>query len=66
MITLNLSREDRDILIRVLDEYYSELRMEISNTENWEFKKGLKEEESTLLGILTQLRESQKSKSKGG
>ena len=56
MITVNLKEEDRDILIKILNEYYSELRMEISNTENWELKENLKKEEVVLALVLNQLK----------
>lgn len=62
MVSLNLTPEDRDTLIRILEEYFSELRMEISNTENWEFKKGLKVEEKVLNQVLAQLRQDSESK----
>jgi hypothetical protein len=65
MINLKLTSHDRDILIRILDSYFSELRNEISNTENWEFKKNLKNDEALLNRILGELktdREMEKEK----
>ena len=56
MTNLILTSEERDILTRILDEYFSELRMEITNTDNWKFKKGLKEEEVFLNHLLSDLR----------
>jgi hypothetical protein len=56
MVTLKLSKEEQNILIKTLDGYLSELRMEISNTEKWEYKAGLKNDESVLNRILDELR----------
>jgi hypothetical protein len=56
MVSLKLTSEDRDILVRILNEYFSELRNEISNTENWEFKKNLKKEEALLNRLLGELK----------
>jgi hypothetical protein len=56
MATLNITEEERDILIRTLNEYLGELRMEIRDTESWNYKAGLKKEEEALNRILTDLR----------
>lgn len=53
---LNLTNQDRDILLLALDEYFTELREEIVKTENWEYKNSLKLEEKTLNRILQDLR----------
>jgi ribosome recycling factor len=55
MVTLNLTEEARNILIKTLEEYLGELRMEIRDTEKWEYKEGLKKEEAALNKILTDL-----------
>ena len=59
MVSLNLTSEERDVLIRILDEYFSELKMEISNTENWDFKNNLKRQEALLTRLLGELRTDQ-------
>jgi hypothetical protein len=56
MVTIKLTSDDRDVLIGILDEYFSELRNEISNTENWEFKEHLKTEEALLNRLLGEMR----------
>ena|GEM_PF-4572436 len=65
MITLNLTQEEQAILARSLNEYLTELKMEISNTENWEFKARLKKEEEVLgrvVSALTKTRPGEKIK----
>ncbi|MCG3204654.1 MAG: hypothetical protein KCHDKBKB_01369 [Elusimicrobia bacterium] len=56
MINLKLTSGERDMLIRVLDVYFSDLRNEISNTESWEYKDNLKNEEKFLNRIMGELK----------
>ena len=55
MITLELSDIEKDRLIKVLDRYLSNLRMEIADTDSSFFKKDLKSEKETLNGIYNKL-----------
>lgn len=55
MLSVNLNAEEMKTLKKILEEYYTELRGEISNTENWEFKEGLKKEEQVLIRVLENL-----------
>ena len=60
MVTLNLTQEEQNILMRTLEEYLSEFRMEIRDTEKWDYKEGLKKEEEVLNRILANLRLAQR------
>ncbi len=53
---LKLTGEERDLLTRVVDQYYASLREEIYKTEGREFKENLKQEEVTIKGLLDKLR----------
>ncbi len=53
---LNLSDSELLVLRKVLDNYLSELRMEIADTDQMDYREELKQEEiiiKKLLGILT-------------
>ena len=52
MIQLDLTKEERGMLVDTLEYDLKELRNEISNTENWEFKAGLKKKEELLKKIM--------------
>lgn len=62
MVSLKLQPLEAKVLHRVLDGYLSELRMEISNTENWELKGKLKEEEKILESISAELEKGKGAK----
>lgn len=53
---LNLTDQEKELLIQVLDQYYSNLREEIYKTEGYDFKQKLKEEESFIKDLLARLR----------
>jgi hypothetical protein len=55
MIQLNLSNEEASTLNDVLTSYLSDLRMEIADTEQQEFRESLKQEEVLLKKILESL-----------
>jgi hypothetical protein len=55
MIQLNLSNEEASTLNDVLTNYLSDLRMEIADTEQQEFRESLKQEEVLLKKILESL-----------
>ena len=42
MIHLDITKEEKDILIEVLEEYISDLRMEVADTDNMDFREKLK------------------------
>lgn len=53
---LNLTTEAQDILRETLESYISDLRMEVSNTDNYDFRQDLKHREAILKSIADQLR----------
>jgi hypothetical protein len=52
MYTLNLTQKEVSVLKNVLDEYLSDLRMEVADTDKQDFRNSLKEEEETIKEIL--------------
>jgi hypothetical protein len=52
MIVLNLSEHEREILAQVLKSYLSDLRMEIADTDSYEFREGLKARKAVLMKVL--------------
>lgn len=57
MIHLDITKEEKDILTEVLEEYISDLRMEVADTDNMDFREKLKNQEKVLKGILVTLRQ---------
>ncbi len=55
MTTLNLSPEQAEVLKQTLTSYLSDLRLEISATDNHDFREQLKAKEETLKAILADL-----------
>jgi hypothetical protein len=56
MIQLDLTSEDAEMLREVLEEYFSDLRMEIAGTESMTYREELKKKEAFLSTILERLR----------
>jgi hypothetical protein len=50
-----LSSEESAALGKALTSYLSDLRMEIANTDNAEFRRGLQAERAALESVLTKL-----------
>jgi hypothetical protein len=61
MFQLNLRPENRDLLVEILEEYLSDLRVEIGDTGNFEYRQKLKEEERAVREILDALTHSQQN-----
>ena len=57
MIQLGLTEEEAAALVKALEYYVSELRMEVSDTEQKDMRDALKIEESTLKKILRSLKQ---------
>jgi hypothetical protein len=57
MFTLNLSDEERQALVDVLECYVVELHSEIMHTDRRELKNCLKDRKQTLLKILDTLKQ---------
>ena len=55
VVRLDLSREEREIMIDVLETFLSDLRMEIANTDRQDFRDLLKKRKAVLLKVLDRL-----------
>jgi len=58
MVTLQLTPEQAQVLAQMLEACISDMRMEISQTDNIGYKKMLKERKALLEQILQSLREN--------
>lgn len=54
--TIQLADEEAEILKTVLEEYISDLRMEVSNTDSMDLREQLKRKEEVLKRLAGQLR----------
>ncbi len=52
---LEITAEEKGILIKLIKDYISELRMEIADTDQLSFKKNLREEQEVLKKLLEKL-----------
>jgi hypothetical protein len=55
MVQLELDSEDLALLKRILDRYLGNLRMEISNTENFDWRRALHADEDRIKAMLAKL-----------
>lgn len=55
-MNINLTDQERELLVHIVEEYYSTLREEIYKTEASEFKDNLKVEEAAIENLLEKLR----------
>ena len=55
MIDLKLTNEEAENLKEVLTSYVSDLRMEIANTDKYEFRENLKKKEKFLKDLIGRL-----------
>lgn len=55
MVHLEINEEERSILLQLLDSCISDLRVEISNTDNTNYKNMLKHRKETLIKLQTAL-----------
>jgi hypothetical protein len=55
MTTLNLNAEQAETLKNALTSYLSDLRMEIADTDNHDFRESLKQKEELLKQVLGML-----------
>ena len=58
MAQIELTDQEAELLRNVLEEYVSDLRMEVSNTDNMDFREALKEKERILRGLVERLRKT--------
>lgn len=61
MIPISLTEEEREILIQILEEYLSDLRIEISHTDDTSFREPLKSRKEALIRILDALQVTSKA-----
>ena len=61
MIPISLTEEEREILIQILEEYLSDLRIEISHTDDTSFRQPLKGRKEALIRILDALQITSKA-----
>jgi hypothetical protein len=54
-VDLRLNERQHDLLRRIVDGWISDLKMEISDTEDFEFRRGLKDDKEAAISILEQL-----------
>jgi hypothetical protein len=54
-VDVELSVEESGALRKAMQSYLSDLRMEISDTDNPAYRRDLRDERATLEGILTKL-----------
>ncbi len=52
---LELTAEERTLLVQLLDNALRDLKEEIYKTETFDYKEALKERERTLVGLLDRL-----------
>ena len=55
MLELDLNEEEQSILKMVLESYLSDLRMEIADTDSYDFRQGLKERKAVLIKVIEAL-----------
>jgi len=55
MATLELNQDEQEVLSATLESYLSDLRLEIADTENHDFREQLKHREEVLKKILATL-----------
>jgi len=55
MATLELTHDELELIDDVLNDFLSDLRMEIADTDDFNFRQGLKKKSEKLQAILTKL-----------
>ena len=58
MFQLTLTNEEKAVCVELIDHSLSDLRMEIADTDNSEFKRGLREKKEMLTHILDKLKQA--------
>jgi hypothetical protein len=56
MSTLELTREEEQHLLEILERYYPSLRIEVVNTDDREFRRALKQRETFMKDLITRLK----------
>lgn len=58
MIKINLTNEEQQLMISMIEETLSELHDEIVNTDNYEYRDMLKTRKALLIKLLESIKES--------
>lgn len=58
MIGLKLTEEESSMLVEILENFISDIRMEIADTDNSSFKENLRVQKRSVTKILLQLKEN--------
>jgi hypothetical protein len=61
VLQFNLRPEDRDLLVEIVEEYLGDLRVEIGDTDNFDYRSKLKAEEKAVREILDTLTHAQEN-----
>ena len=64
MITVTLTTKEQEYMVNALQEYVSDLRMEIVDTKREAYKDALKNEDAALEAVLAKLRAPTQAKGK--
>jgi hypothetical protein len=59
MPTYELTVEEQKTLLEILERYHPDLRMEIANTDDREFRRHLKQREAVMAALIDRLKKSQ-------
>jgi hypothetical protein len=61
MLQFTLRPEDRNLLVNIVEEYLGDLRAEIGDTDNFDYRSNLKAEEKAVREILNTLTHAQEN-----
>jgi hypothetical protein len=56
MSKLDLTREEERMLLEILERYYPNLRMEVINTDDREFRRQLKQRETFMKELIDRMK----------
>jgi hypothetical protein len=56
MSTLDLTRDEEQHLLEILERYYPSLRIEVVNTDDREFRRALKQREAFMKDLINRLK----------
>lgn len=60
MLALELTQEEAKVLLEILERYFPELRREVVNTDDREYRRSLKVTEQYMRQFIDRLKELQK------
>jgi len=63
MSTINISEEERELLIELLDSTVSDIKYEIADTDNSQFKEKLRSRKASLSRLLSKIRTEESAES---